>query len=163
VSRAFPQRVPVLTSIPCFSSERRSAADTSASSAGNTAPAISTSVTRLPSVLKSHANSTPTAPAPATITEAGNASNASASRDVSTRFPPPRKGSGTRGRQPVATRIFSARNTSVAPSAPVTSTLPGAATRPVPARSATPCFFSRNPSPAPSRATTSRDRAAIRA
>ena len=112
-----------------------SSAETSASSMGRMAGAISTSVTSVPKALKTSANSQPTAPAPTITMLFGAFSSVSASSELRTVLrssSSPACGSPFT-REPVLMTIpFFASCVSVLPSAPVTWSFLPPASAPVP-------------------------------
>ncbi len=117
------------------------------SATGRNSGIASSSVTVLPSRAHTLPSSSPITPAPMMPRRAGTSVKSSAPAESTMRTPSSgATGSGV-GREPVARMMCSADTVTTAPSAPVTSTLPSPASRPLPFSHVTPFFLNSPPMP----------------
>ena len=121
-----------LNIMPCFSNRRCAWRRTSPSMPGNTPSRNSTTVTFAPRRRHTEPSSSPITPAPTTSRCSGTLSSASAPVDDTMRFSSISMPLSLATSEPVAITMDLVSSVCVLPSAPLTSTLPGAAMRPAP-------------------------------
>ena len=140
--------------MPWCLSDFSSSAEISSSSSGTARGSISSTVTLVPKRWKMEANSTPTAPAPIMTIDLGIAGRFRISLLVSRVLPSASRPGSMRASEPVASTIFFAVISCVAPWGSVTLILPGPEILPRPRIMSTLFFFSRNSTPLASLVTT---------
>jgi hypothetical protein len=118
---------PSLKAIPCLVSERWKVLAVSSSTPGVMRSRNSTTVTFEPSRRQTEPSSSPITPAPITIRLLGTSGRASAPVESTIRFWSTVDAASGAGSEPVAMTMFLAPSVVTAPSAAVTSTLPGPA------------------------------------
>ena len=118
--------------MPCFSNRRCAWRRTSPSMPGSTPSRNSTTVTCAPSRRHTEPSSSPITPAPTTSRCSGTLASASAPVDDTMRFSSISMPLSRATSEPVAMTMDLVSSVCVLPSAPLTSTLPGAAMRPAP-------------------------------
>ena len=135
------------TVIPRLRKTRPSSLLTSGSSRGTIRSAYSISVTSEPKSRYMLAHSTPMAPAPTIATRRGTSPRVRASSEVMIRRPSGSSPGRERGAEPVARMRWSALASTSPDSPPLTRTLVGPVSTPLPRRTLTLFFFMRNSTP----------------
>ncbi len=136
-----------LNAMPCLASRRWNALAMSRSMPGMMRSRNSTTVTSAPSRRHTEPSSRPITPAPTTSSLPGTVSSVSAPVDETICFSSmvtPRSGATS---EPVAMTMLLVSSVCVLPSSALTSTLPGAAMRPMPRTVSTLFFLSRKATP----------------
>ncbi len=136
-----------LNVIPCFSSSLCACRRTSPSMPGRMPSRNSTTVTCAPSRRHTDPSSRPITPAPTTSRCLGTSGSTNAPVEDTIRFSSISMPFKRATSEPVATTMDFASSDCVLPSAPLTSTLPAAAIRPLPWKASTLFFFRRNSTP----------------